>query len=192
MQRIPKKMLILASESPRRRELLGQICEKFEICSADIKEVSAGTDPFFVPEHNAVLKAADVAARHPGALVIGADTVIIFENRVIGKPRDLTDAEEILAGFSGKEHFVVTGVALKRVGENPVEISYIEKSVVKFKKIDTAVIRSYLARVNVLDKAGAYALQEYGNMIIESCSGESENVVGLPLIRLKNLLSRYN
>ena len=184
-------MLILASESPRRRELLGQICEKFEIRSADVKEISAGTDPFFVPEQNAVLKASCVAEKNPGALVIGADTVIIFENRVIGKPSDLQEAENILADFSGREHFVVTRVALIRTGPHPVKISYIEKSTVKFKEITRETIREYLTKVNVLDKAGAYALQEHGDMIIESCQGEAENVVGLPLKKLRELLEIY-
>lgn len=186
-----KKMLILASESPRRRELLGQIYTNFEIRSADVCEISAGADPFFVPQRNAVLKAENVAEKYPDALVIGADTVIVFDNRVIGKPRDLEDAKKMLAEFSGKEHFVVTGVALKRIGKDPVDISYVEKSVVKFKEIDGAVIREYLAKVNVLDKAGAYALQEHGDMIIESCIGEPENVVGLPLERLKELLNTH-
>lgn len=184
-------MLILASESPRRRELLRQICEKFEVCSADVREISSGTDPFFVPQHNAGLKASCVADKYPDALVIGADTVIIFEGQVIGKPRDLADAKRMLTAFSGKSHYVVTGVALKRTGKQPVDISYIEKSIVTFKETDASVIEEYLQKVNVLDKAGAYALQEHGDMIISTCAGEAENVVGLPLVRLQKLLRQY-
>ncbi|MBR2632480.1 MAG: Maf family protein, partial [Lentisphaeria bacterium] len=99
-------MLILASESPRRRELLGKIVEKFEVRSANIEEISAGTDPFYVPEHNARAKAQCVAEEYPEALVIGSDTVIVFEGKVIGKPRDIEDAKNILRSFSGKKHYV--------------------------------------------------------------------------------------
>lgn len=181
-------MLILASESPRRKELLAQTVEKFEIRSADVEEITAAADPFLVPEINARTKAGRVAQANPGALVIGADTVIIFENRVIGKPRDIDDAARILAEFSGKIHYTVTGVSLRRTGNEPVDISFREISEVKFKTLDSTVIASYLNKVNVLDKAGAYALQEHGDMIIEYFTGEENNIIGLPTSKLKKLL----
>lgn len=181
-------MVILASESPRRRELLAQIINDFEVRSADIDEISAAADPFAVPELNARAKAACVAQKNPDALVIGADTVIIFENKVIGKPRDPDDARRILKAFAGKTHFTVTGVALRRIGKTPLDISYCEVSEVKFKQYTDNTIDRYLSLVHVLDKAGAYALQEHPELIIESYSGEAENIIGLPLLRLKREL----
>ena len=184
----PKKMLILASESPRRKELLSSICPEFEICSADVKEMSSGADIFLLPETNAKLKADAVAGLHPDALVIGADTAIIFENRFIGKPANRDEAKDLLMSFSGKKHFVVTGVALIRHGKNPLEVSYREVSEIEFKNIGSKTIDDYLEMVYVLDKAGAYAIQEHGSMLIDHYTGELENIIGLPLVRLKKLL----
>lgn len=184
-------MLILASESPRRRELLKRVYPEFEIRSADVTEISAGADLFSVPVQNAAAKAMKVAQAHPDALVLGADTVIIFDGKIIGKPRDIEDAKRILLGFSGREHSVVTGVALVRMGKNPVRVSYFEESKVKFKAIGENVVTGYLERVQVLDKAGAYAIQEHGNMIIEYYTGELENIIGLPLEKLATLINKY-
>lgn len=182
-------MIILASESPRRRELLGTICKKFEICSADISEMSFGADLFLLPELNAKLKASAVSRLYPEDLVIGADTAIIFEDEFIGKPQNIREAKNLLARFSGKKHFVVTGVALMRQGSLPLEITYHEVSEIQFKKIDSQCIDTYLEMVNVLDKAGAYAIQEHGDMLIDHYTGELENIIGLPLKRLSEILS---
>ena len=184
-------MLILASESPRRRELLGSICKNFNICSADVKETSAGADLFLLTEVNASMKAKAVSNLHPDDLVIGADTAIIFENEFIGKPATLQDAKELLLRFSGRKHFVVTGVALMRQGATPVETTYHEVSEIQFKDIDSNTVDEYLKRVYVLDKAGAYAIQEHGSMLIDNYTGELENIIGLPLVRLKKLLQEY-
>lgn len=183
-------MLILASESPRRRELLGKIVKNFEVRSADIEEISSGADPFCVPEINAKLKAQAVADANRDAVVIGADTAIIFENRVIGKPEDAAEAEQILASFSGKTHSVVTGVAVVRTGKHPIDISFSEESLVTFKAVTADDIRKYLSLVHVLDKAGAYAIQEHGDIIISNYTGSLENIIGLPLEKLKVHLSK--
>jgi septum formation protein len=185
-------MVILASESPRRRELLASICKEFEICSADIEEMSEGADLFLLPELNAKLKAAAVAGKNPDHLVIGADTAIIFGNEFIGKPADIEDAVKLLTRFSGRKHCVITGVAVIRQGADPIEISYHEVSEIKFKEIDRKTIGEYLRLVNVLDKAGAYAIQEHGSMIIDSYTGELENIIGLPLKRLSEIISKNN
>ena len=182
-------MIILASESPRRRELLGTICKGFEICSADISEMSFGADLFLLPELNAKLKASAVSRLYPEALVIGADTAIIFEDEFIGKPKSIREAKNLLARFSAKKHFVVTGVALMRQGSSPLEITYHEVSEIQFKQIDSQCIDNYLEMVNVLDKAGAYAIQEHGDMLIDHYTGELENIIGLPLKRLSEILS---
>ena len=184
-------MLILASESPRRRELLGRIIDDFEVRSANIEEISDGADPFYVPEINAKLKAQAVANDNPDTIVIGADTAIIFENKVIGKPKDSTDAEKILASFSGKTHSVVTGVAIIRTGSQNIDISFSEESLVSFKNISADDIKKYISQVSVLDKAGAYAIQEHSDLIIKSYTGSLENIIGLPLEKLQSHLSKF-
>lgn len=183
------KMLILASESPRRRELLGKIVEKFEVRSANVEEISAGADLFSVPEINARLKASAVAELYPDRVVIGADTAIIFDNSFIGKPKDIADAERILSSFSGKVHSVITGVAVIRCGSDPIDVSFRDESRVEFKRIDIDNIRRYISQVHVLDKAGAYAIQECSDIIIERYSGSLDNIIGLPTEKLKDILS---
>ena len=137
---------------------------------------------------NAELKARAVSRLCPEDIVIGADTAIIFENEMIGKPRDLDDARKILTKLSGKTHQVVTGIAVLRGGEKPLRFVWREVSEVGFKELSPAVIEEYIQQVHVLDKAGAYAIQEHGDMIISSWENMN-NIIGLPLERLKNVLT---
>ncbi len=181
-------MLILASESPRRQQLLRTLGVPFEIESAAVEEIAALSNPREVPLRNAERKAGAVAARHPEDIVLGADTVIISGDRVIGKPRDDDDALAILLSLSGKTHEVITGLALIRQTP-PALRSWIETTLVTFKSFDEATARHYLSLVTVLDKAGAYAIQEHGELIVDSINGSHENVVGLPLLRLKEELA---
>ena len=186
-------MLILASESPRRRELLKSLGLPFEIKSAQVRELEQADNACSVsllPLENARLKAGAVSCQYPGDVVIGADTAIVFENQLIGKPRDEADARRILSMLSGRTHEVVTGIALMRTGENAFCRSWSEVSQVTFKELTSAVIDEYLQLVNVLDKAGAYAIQEHGELIISGFTGELNNIIGLPLGRLhKELIS---
>ena len=182
--------LILASASPRRRELLRRLDVEFTVEAADVEEISGGDDPFALPEKNALRKASAVAAAHPAHWVLGADTVIVFRGRVIGKPADLTEAAGFLREFSGETHRVVTGMALVCRRSGVCEV-WREESQVRFRKLSEETIRRYLAEVHVLDKAGAYAIQEKGDRIVESFSGEVENIVGLPLKKLETLLKKY-
>jgi septum formation protein len=140
---------------------------------------------------NAALKAAAVADRNPAKWVLGADTMIVFENSAIGKPADLAEAARFLRRFSGKSHQVITGMALI-CRQKQVEELWSETSVVSFKNLSDETIREYLEKVDVLDKAGAYAIQEHGESIVEKFSGEIENIVGLPLINLRKLLNKYS
>ena len=129
-------MLILASESPRRRELLSRLGLPFEIRSARVEELEQAEDACSVsllPRKNAELKAEAVSLQYPGAVVIGADTAIVFENRLIGKPRDADDARRILSMLSGRTHEVVTGIALMRTGTDSFSRSWSEVSQVTFK-----------------------------------------------------------
>ena len=136
------------------------------------------------------LKAAAAAEVFPDRWVLGADTMIIFQDHAIGKPQDMADAAEILQKLSGRQHRVVTGMALLNRQKNIREV-WRETSVVSFKKLDARTIAAYLAAVDVMDKAGAYAIQENGGMIVESFTGELENIIGLPLKKLQTLLNRY-
>ena len=188
-------MLILASESPRRRELLGSLGIPFEIRSAQVKELEQADTACSVsllPQKNACLKAEAVALQNPGEVVLGADTAIVFEDRMIGKPRDLSEAREILSLLSGKSHHVITGIALIRKGENEFCREWSEISEVVFKPFGADVIEEYISKVHVLDKAGAYAIQEYGEMIISRYTGELNNIIGLPLTCLKKELTELN
>lgn len=180
-------MLILASESPRRRELLGQLGIPFETEPAAVGEIDTLPDPREVPLRNAERKAAAVAARHPGDLVLGSDTVIVAGNRVIGKPRDEADALDILLALAGTTHEVITGLALMRESDG-FRKSWTETTFVTFKPFGRAEAQRYLSLVPVLDKAGAYAIQEHGDLIVDHIEGSLENVVGLPLGRLQKEL----
>lgn len=183
-------MLILASDSPRRRELLASIGVPFVVKSAKVEELQFLDDPREVPLRNAERKASAVAVRHPRELVLGADTVIVFRGTVIGKPRDEADALRILLSLSGNTHEVISGIALLRCADNLRSV-WRETTRVTFKPFGRETATAYLSRVSVLDKAGAYAIQESGELLIEAVDGSVENVIGLPLERLQKELMRF-
>ena len=175
--------LILASKSERRRQLLAEMGLKFRTGFAETAELTSGFHRG-IALVNAVIKARAVAADCPQDIVLGADTVIEYENRVIGKPADMADAFAILKSFSGKPHYVVTGICLINRSRN-LECIFAESTKVYFRQLDDATIAEYLEKVHVLDKAGAYAIQEFGGMIVEKIEGPLDNVVGLPCDKLK-------
>ena len=172
--------VILASASPRRSALLKEAGPAFAGMRILTSHVEEGSDPL----ENAMLKADAVAQMNPRALVIGADTVIRFEGKTIGKPADLADAKRILAMLSGRTHDVATGVCVRCV-EADILVRFEDITHVTFRTLTPAIIDKYVRDVNVLDKAGAYAIQEHGEDIIESIDGSLTNVVGLPVERLK-------
>ncbi len=184
--------LILASKSPRRSELLRRCGFDFTVKCVPAEELGDFPELALLPQENARRKAAAAAEFYPDDLILGADTMIIFDGKAIGKPADAADAAEILRNFSGKAHDVVTGIALICRSRNICEL-WSETSQVRFKTLDDATVKSYIRQVDVLDKAGAYAIQEHGEMIIAGYSGELENIIGLPLkklqMRLNELLS---
>jgi len=186
----PPPALILASASPRRRELLAGLGVKFEVLVADITEHEApDADPRAMVRHNAALKAEWVARRHPQAVVLGADTTVFVDGVVLNKPRDLPEARAMLRRLSGRTHSVYTGLAVRRQCDGLALDSGAE-SQVTFKVLDETVIEQYLARVNPLDKAGAYAIQEETGLIIAAWRGSYTNIVGLPLEETKQILTR--
>ena len=182
-------MLILASESPRRRELLARLGVPFRVRALPTREFSPGElPPAELPLRNAELKAERVALVCPGDLVLGADTVIVFDGRIIGKPRDTADARNTLLELAGRSHSVVTALALLR-REDGLRRVWCENSSVTFKPFTPDTAEQYISLVNVLDKAGSYALQEHGEMLISQVDGDPDNVVGLPLERLRRELA---
>ena len=171
--------VILASASPRRAALLREAGPEFASMRIMPSDAEEGGDPL----ENARLKAESVAASNPRAIVIGADTVIRFGDEMIGKPADLDDARAILAKLSGRTHDVVTGVCVRCL-ENDILVRFEAITHVTFRVLTPEMIEKYIKAVNVLDKAGAYAIQEHGEDIIEGIEGSRTNVIGIPVERL--------
>jgi len=185
----PTSRLILASASPRRRELLSQLGVPFEIVVADVTEhEDPATDPRVMVAHNAGLKADWVASRHPDSVVLGADTTVFLDGKAINKPRDLAEARSMLRRLSGREHTVFTGVAVRRKSTG-LRIDEGIASRVTFKPFGDLVIEDYIRRVNTLDKAGAYSIQEHSEMIVASYQGSLTNIMGLPMEATKQILT---
>ncbi|HTX67465.1 MAG TPA: Maf family protein [Opitutaceae bacterium] len=182
--------LILASASPRRRELLAGLGVRFRVVVPEVTEHEApDADPRHMVRHNAALKAEWVAALHPEALVLGADTVVFLDGLVLNKPRDFAEARAMLRRLSGRTHTVCTGVALRRRRDG-LAADRAAESEVSFKTLDNGIIDRYFAQVNPLDKAGGYAVQEAADLIIGGWRGSYTNIVGLPLELTKQMLNQ--
>jgi len=177
--------IVLASGSPRRVELLARITPDFLVVRSSVEERATGT-----PEEQVVsvarAKATDVARRHPG-IVIGADTVVVLDGEILGKPRSRDDARSILARLSGREHVVLTGLVVLSTDDRR-EAAACERTVVRFRPIEQDEIEAYVASGEPDDKAGAYAIQGRGALFVEGIEGDFWNVMGLPLTRLYLLL----
>lgn len=182
--------LILASASPRRKKLLAQLGVPFDVIPAEVTEYEApDADPREMVLHNAALKADWVAARHPNATVIGADTTVFVDQTVLNKPRDAAEARAMLRLLSGSTHTVFTGLALRRLSDG-LKLDRGVASEVTFKPLDEATIELYLSRVHTLDKAGGYAIQEENELIVAGFTGSLTNIVGLPLDEMKQILTQ--
>ena len=191
-QRVKKRknkrmQIILASVSERRRHLLLEMGLDFIQVPSFASELDGTVYCREAVTLNAYRKARDVAERYPESLVIGADTVIEFDNRIIGKPKDSADAENIIMSLSGNSHYVVTAVSLLSMGTN-IRSTFTERTKVCFKPLSKSAIAEYLSLVDVSDKAGAYAIQEYGEMLVDSIEGPLDNVIGLPCRALQRAL----
>ena len=184
--------VILASASPRRAELLRAVVADFQILAGHAEE--------FQPEQfspvescllNAYRKARVIAKRFPDALVLGADTEVCLGRQVFGKPADRQDAERMLKELAGRTHQVITGVCLIHLRPHQQRV-FAEVTRVTFKPLGADEIVAYLDRIHPLDKAGAYAIQEHGEMIVARTEGSFSNVVGLPVERLREELAIFN
>ena len=177
--------VVLASQSPRRRELLSLIGIAHEVRPANIDEsYLPGEVPAGHAERLARSKAETIAA--PDAVTIGSDTIVVVDGDVLGKPRDAADAMRMLRRLSGRSHIVITGVAARWRGRT---LSAAEEVVVTFRRLSDEDIRAYIATGEPMDKAGAYGIQGFGATIVERVEGDYFAVMGLPLNRLTQLLA---
>jgi septum formation protein len=186
----PAERLVLASASPRRRDLLSRLGLDFEVRPVDADETPRAGEP---PEALALrlARAKAAAAARPGEIVIGADTVVAVDGELLGKPGDAAEAELMLRRLSGRRHEVWTGVAVLRClpsGESGHEIARACRTEVSFRGLGEQEIAAYAATAEPLDKAGAYAIQGGAAGFVERVDGDYDNVVGLPLALVRRLL----
>lgn len=175
--------LVLASASPRRKELLSMLGIPFDVLTSDVVETSvqATTMQEYV-KGVALLKTRDVAKKVPDATVIGADTIVVFENELLHKPTTREEAISHLSRLSGKRHAVMTAVAI--VEPNGQETVFVEETTVVFNNLSQALVKAYVATNDPFDKAGGYGIQTAGTLLVERIEGDYNNVVGLPLAAL--------
>jgi septum formation protein len=181
--------IVLASQSPRRAELIARLGLEFDIEPADIDEsYRPGEDPPAHAERLAREKAQVIARTHPHALVVGSDTIVVIDGDVLGKPKDRAQAVEMLMRLSGRDHEVCTGIAVALGGR--VE-SGIERVRVSFRALDAHAAEQYVATGEPMDKAGAYGIQGFGSAIVEGIEGDYFAVMGLPVVRMLALVERF-
>jgi septum formation protein len=183
--------IVLASGSPRRMDLLNMLNVEFVKDPSGIPEdIDLNDSPESIVMSLAFQKAMDVSTRYEdGELVIGADT-IVYNDQVYGKPLDRDDAYNMLKALSGKEHSVYTGIAVVKAGSNEKVVDYVRTKVV-FKDLSDETIYSYIDTQEAYGKAGAYAIQGFGSILVEEIQGDYFNIVGLPISRLSDILKNY-
>ena len=185
------KEIILASSSPRRSELLRQLGLQFTVDSTDHDEnVSPAAEPRQLVRELSLKKARAVAARHRNAIVIAADTMGVLEGQVLGKPENDNQAVEMLKAMSGKCHTVITGFSIIDTDTNKTTSRTVETRVY-FRQLDPSEINAYVRSGESRDKAGAYAIQGLGSVLVEKIDGDYTNVVGLPLSALALALKEF-
>lgn len=172
--------IILASQSPRRKQLLEAAEIDFRIQIADVDETNPeGMDAKNVPEYLAAKKAAVIAAKNSDAIIIAADTIVVIDNEILGKPKDDADALSILKKLSGRKHELITGVCMRKAD---MEMLFSVVTEVFFRRLTDAQLEHYVKNYQPMDKAGAYAIQEWIGMVgIEKINGDYYNVMGLPI-----------
>ncbi len=180
---------ILASGSPRRKELLRELIEEFVVLPSHAEEISSHPDgPLALVMENARLKGSAVARKYPDRWVLGADTLVWLEDEILGKPKDMEEAMAMLRSLAGRTHSVSTGLCLSLLSGD-FEETRVDTSQVTFQSFDDSVIEAYFGEVDPLDKAGGYAIQTRSDLIIERFEGSHSNVIGLPLELLGSWLT---
>jgi septum formation protein len=185
------KRIVLASASPRRRELLDKIGLKFEVEPSNYAEdLRSGLSPDELARAISLEKARVVASKHKNTVVIAADTFIVFRGKIMGKPGTEAEARKMLMMLSGKSHSVITGFTILDTDENKILTKSVE-TVVHIKNLTSGEIEAYVKSGEPLDKAGAYAIQGLGSVIVERIEGDYFNVIGLPLSALAEGLKEF-
>ena len=183
--------VILASASPRRKEILQNTKLNFDIQKSDIEEVILENEsPEDMVVRLAYEKAYDVAQKNKDKLVIGADTIVALDNEVLGKPKDKAEAYQMIKKLSNKTPKVITGISLINISHGMVVNDYVV-SLVTFKDLSEDSIKDYINTNESLDKAGAYGIQGYGALLVKNIQGDYFNIVGLPISRLSDLLKNH-
>ncbi len=182
--------IILASQSPRRKELMGQIGLKFKVISPNVDEHMEGNpSPAQLVEELSLRKARAVERQADGeALIVAADTVVALEGTVLGKPEDEREAFAMLSALSGNRHYVYTGITVLRDGR---AVTQHEVTTVTFRELEPDEISSYIATGEPMDKAGAYGIQGLGALLVSGIEGDYFNVMGLPVYRLGRILAGF-
>ncbi len=181
--------IILASQSPRRKKILEQIGLEFTVAVSDFDETKIKfKTPQEMVEKLSFEKAKMIAQKYPKAIIIGADTTVIFQKEIIGKPKSKADAFRILRLLSGNTHEIVTGFTVIK-GKKSVTKHVISK--VRFKKMTEAEIKAYVETGDPMDKAGGYGIQEKGGLFMENIEGDYFNVVGLPIFAVARALKQF-
>jgi len=179
---------ILASKSPRRKKLLKQLGLNFKSSHSNIQEIENDNNPFRSVKENSKRKANYVSQKFINKIIIGADTVVVINKKVIHKPKNLSEAKRFLQELSGRKHIVYTGVYIINQTSKK-EIFGLEKTIVEFRKIPESEIHYYVNNHKPLDKAGAYGIQDdFGCLFVKRIIGDYYNVVGLPLVKMYSLI----
>lgn len=180
--------IVLASGSPRRKEILENMNLKFDIIKSEIEEtIVENESPEELVKRLSYEKAHDIASKNLDSIVIGADTIVVLNNNVLGKPKDEDEAFNMLKQMSGKEHDVITGISILCLGLKK-EINDYCVSKVKFKNLSDEEIYSYIRTGECMDKAGAYGIQGLGGLLVEYIKGDYFNIVGLPISSAAEIL----
>ena len=185
--------IILASGSPRRREILGNTNLKFSVITSDIDEkIFENEEPIQLVLRLAFEKCMSVAKNNPSDLVIGADTIVVLDNKILGKPKNEEEAFDMLSKLSNRQHQVITGMSIVNLKNQKKIVDYAISNV-KFKKLTDQDIKDYISTKECLDKAGSYGIQGYGALLVEQIKGDYFNIVGLPISKLSDILkSNFN
>lgn len=191
LKKILNQSYVLASKSPRRAELLKQIGLKFVTAQSNADELEETYyNPVKLVKHNSILKSRKVAQNYKKEIVIGADTIVVIGKEILHKPGNLSQAKEYLRKLSNKNHFVLTGINVINT-KNSKELFDYEMTVVHFRKLDEDEINYYVKNFKPLDKAGAYGIQDdFGCLFIKKIEGDFYNIVGLPLVKLYEILTK--
>ncbi len=179
--------LVLGSGSPRRQRLMREAGYDFEVVVTDADEIADSADPVGTVTHNALAKLAACRAVRPDADILTADTLVWFDGKLVGKPRDEEEAATFLRAFSGRQQTVFTAVAFSRAGDAETKVR-VEASLVRFKELSEKEIADYIRVVHPLDRAGAYDAADYGELVIAEVVGSFTNVVGLPMETVRGLV----